>query len=125
MSSTSETGTVLSTESYVHVQWAWLSFLAIQIALSVSFLVGIMVQTAVWNVKILKGSSAAALFAISPDDRTYLEDQANIFLDESRADNKGSQMTRKLQTVICRFKPGERGWTLGLVKREDEPLRGG
>ncbi|KAK3310477.1 uncharacterized protein B0T15DRAFT_507150 [Chaetomium strumarium] len=101
MSSTSETGTVLATESYVHVQWAWLSFLAIQIALSVSFLLGIMVQTAVWNVKILKGSSAAALLAIPPDDRTYLEDQENIFLDESRAANTGSQMTRKLQTVLA------------------------
>ncbi|KAK4043715.1 hypothetical protein C8A01DRAFT_32244 [Parachaetomium inaequale] len=114
MSSASASGTVLSTETYVHIRWAWLTFLAIQIVLSVSFLVGIMVQTAVWNVKILKGSSTAALLAISADDKAYLEERENLFLDGGPE----SEMARKMKTITCRFRPGERGWGLELGKRE-------
>jgi hypothetical protein len=115
MSSASASGTVLATESYVHVRWAWLTFLAIQIVLAVSFLLGIMVQTAVWNVKILKGSSTAALLAISAHDKAYLEERENLFLDGGQE----SEMARKMKTIACRFRPGERGWGLELGKRED------
>ena len=117
-SSTSEIGIVLATESYVHIRWAWLSFLAIQLALSVSFLLGIMIQTAVWNVKILKGSSTAALLAISADDKAYLEEREHILLDNSRSEHEG-EMARKLRAITCRFMGGDRGWTLDLGKRED------
>jgi hypothetical protein len=117
-SSTSEIGIVLATESYVHIRWAWLSFLAIQLALSVSFLLGIMIQTAVWNVKILKGSSTAALLVISADDKAYLEEREHILLDNSRSEHE-VEMARKLRAITCRFMSGNRGWTLNLGKRED------
>jgi len=120
MSPISATGTVLATESYVHVRWVWLTFLAIQVALSVSFLIGIMVQTAVWNVKVLKGSSTAALFAISADDRSYLEARGNVGLGRSRHVGGESETKRKLQGVTCRFRPGERGWTLELAGKRDD-----
>ncbi|AEO54060.1 hypothetical protein MYCTH_2296147 [Thermothelomyces thermophilus ATCC 42464] len=115
MSPASATGTVLTTESYVHVQWAWLTFLAIQVALAVSFLFGIMVQTAVWDVKILKGSPEAALLAISADEKAYLESREDMFL----GNGQGSETTRKMSNITCRFRLGERGWGLELGKRED------
>lgn len=117
-SSTSETGIVLSTESYVHIRWAWLSFLAIQLVLSVSFLLGIMIQTAVWNVEVLKGSPAAALLAISADDKAYLEEREHTRLDNSRGEHANDR-ARKLRAITCRFVGGDRGWTLDLSKRED------
>ena len=119
MSSTTETGTVLATESYVRIKWAWLSFLAIQIVLCIGFLLGIMLQTAVWNVKILKGSSTAALFAISADDKAYLEEREHVTLDSSGGSEHGPEMKRKLRAITCRFMTGEKGWALGLGKRED------
>ncbi|KAL2161406.1 hypothetical protein VTH06DRAFT_7967 [Thermothelomyces fergusii] len=115
MSPASATGTVLATESYVHVQWAWLTFLAIQIALAVSFLFGIMVQTAVWDVKILKGSPEAALLAISADEKAHLESREGMFLGMGQ----GGETTRKMRNIPCRFRPGERGWGLELGRRED------
>ncbi|KAH6650091.1 hypothetical protein F5144DRAFT_588664 [Chaetomium tenue] len=115
MSSASASGTVFATESYVHIQWAWLTFLAIQVALSVSFLLGIMIQTAVWNVKILKGSSTAALLAIPADEKAYLEERENMFLDNGER----TETSRKLKTITCRFRPGERGWSLEADKREN------
>jgi hypothetical protein len=115
MSSASASGTVFATESYVHIQWAWLTFLAIQVALSISFLLGIMIQTAVWDVKILKGSSTAALLAISANEKAYLEERENMFLDNDEA----AEMSRKLKTITYRFRPGERGWSLEADKREN------
>ena len=117
MSSTSGvvTGTVLATESYVRVRWAWLSFLAIHVCLTASFLLGIIVQTAVWDVKVLKGSPTAALLAISAGDKEILEEQG-ILLDAPRSGEH--DLKRKLQTITCRFQPGERGWTLRLGKRQ-------
>jgi hypothetical protein len=119
MNSTFETGTVLATESYVHIEWAWLTFLAIQVVLSLSFLLGIMVQTAVWNVKIVKGSSTATLLAIPSRDKAYLEEREHVVLDGSRLGVAGAEMTRKLQNLSCRFRPGERGWNLDLARREE------
>lgn len=115
MSPASATGTVLATESYVHVQWAWLTFLAIQVALAVSVLIGIMIQTAVWDVKILKGSPEAALLAISADEKAYLETREDMFLGKG----EGSETVRKMRNMTCRFRPGEQGWGLELGKRED------
>jgi hypothetical protein len=119
MSPVSASGIVLATESYVHIRWAWLTFLAIQVALSVSFLVGIMVQTAVWNVKILKASPTAPLLALSADDKAYMEARENMLLDSSHGGGQESEMARKLQGITCRFRPGERGWALELSKKEE------
>ncbi|KAL1836280.1 hypothetical protein VTJ49DRAFT_5341 [Mycothermus thermophilus] len=102
--------------SLTNVQWAWLTFLAIQVALSAIFLVGIMIQTAVWNVKILKGSPAAALLAISAEDKAYLETQTDVSLDSTRRESQSSETARKLQAITCRFRPRERGWVLDLNK---------
>ncbi|KAJ4295934.1 hypothetical protein N0V88_004636 [Collariella sp. IMI 366227] len=118
MSSSTETGIVLATESYVHIQWAWLIFLAIQVVLTAGVLLGIMVQTAVWDVKVLKGSSTAALFAISANDKGHLENGESVFLRDSQDNDKG-RISRKLRAITARFEPGERGWTLGLGRRED------
>ncbi|KAK4128919.1 hypothetical protein N657DRAFT_668058 [Parathielavia appendiculata] len=119
MSSASAKGTVLSRETYVHVQWGWLTFLAVQVALVVSFLLGIMVQTTVWDVKTVKGSIVASLLALSADDKAYLQEQENVFLDSSRNGCLGDEVTDKLQTITARFRPCDRGWALELGKREN------
>jgi hypothetical protein len=120
MSPAMETGVVLARETYVHVEWAWLSFLALQMAMAASFLLGIMIQTAVWKVKIVKDSAMATLLALPPGDRAYLEEQAHLSVDGSRGSNEHTtDMTQNLQAVTCRFRTGERGWALGLSKRED------
>ncbi|KAK4252225.1 hypothetical protein C7999DRAFT_26947 [Corynascus novoguineensis] len=87
-----------------------------QIALAVSFLLGIMVQTAVWDVKILKGSPTAALLAISADEKAYLESREDMFLDSSGQEREA---TRKMKSIACRFRSGGNGWELELGKRED------
>ncbi len=115
MSSASASGTVFATESYVHIEWAWLTFLAIQVALAISFLLGIIVQTAVWNVKVLKGSPTAALFALSAESKAYLEEE-QAPIDSSGGSGQGA---RRLQNTTCRFRPGERGWTLEVENRGD------
>ena len=119
MSSASASGTVFATESYVHIEWAWLTFLAIQVVLAISFLLGIIVQTAVWNVKVLKGSPTAALFAISAEDKAYLEEREHAPLDSSGGSGPGAEMARKLQNTTCRFRPGESGWILEVENRGD------
>lgn len=69
--SSSSGGTEFLPETYIRVRFAWLAFVAAQVALSVVFLAGIVVQTAVWDVEVVKGagSAAAVLMAVSADDR--------------------------------------------------------
>lgn len=119
MSSTSETGVVLATESHVHIRWAWLSFLAIQVVLSVSFLLGIMIQTAVWKVQILKGSPTAALLAISAEDKAYLEEREHVFLGSSRGSEQSEGAKHKLQAITGRFTTRDGGWSLRLRKKDE------
>ncbi|KAK3330107.1 hypothetical protein B0H66DRAFT_611357 [Apodospora peruviana] len=93
------TGVTMVPETYVHIQWAWLTFLAVQVVLSAAFLMGIIVQTAVWKVKVFKSSSMATLFAIESAGKVTLERENNMFLLEQVA----VPMTRSLGQITGRL----------------------
>lgn len=58
----------------ISIHWPYLSFLIIQVSATVIFLLGIMIQTAVWDVPVLKGDQLAGLVAVSSTDKARLED---------------------------------------------------
>lgn len=111
-------GTTLIGETYFHIQWAWLAFLIAQVALSALFLVGIMIQTAVWKVPVIKGSGSAAatLLALSAEDRARLEGLSTAATH--RGIHVDGDFYRRLQRVSCRFRPREPGWGLEVVGHE-------
>lgn len=66
---TTEEGETLIPETFVQVRWAWLSFVAIQVGLSVLFLVSIVWHTASLGVDVVKSSNMSELFALRHDTR--------------------------------------------------------
>ncbi|KAK4181704.1 hypothetical protein QBC36DRAFT_296423 [Triangularia setosa] len=66
----------------IAIHWPYLSFLIIQISGTVIILLGIIVQTAVWDVPVLKGDSLAGLLAVSSTDKARLEDHLENIEDE-------------------------------------------
>lgn len=84
-----------------------------QVALSAVFLLGVMVQTAVMDAKVLKSSSLATMFAISAEDKSYLE------RDNLGRVGEASKMGRRLKDFRGKFVVmGSRGWLLDLGHRE-------
>ncbi|KAK4162125.1 hypothetical protein QBC43DRAFT_88083 [Cladorrhinum sp. PSN259] len=106
-------GTPLTPTPRIKILWPFISFLTLQIFLVTIFLLGIMVQTAVWDVVVLKGGDALhTLLAVSADDKGRMEDQG--YLDVIMA-GKGKQQTveeeggKKLNSLRARFRKGSRG----------------
>ncbi len=83
-------------------------FLAAQVSLTAVFLVSIIAQTAVWKVKVLKGSTLATLFAIGAEDKVLLERQKLGIVDD------GTEMGRQARRIRGKFSIGNRGWVLDL-----------
>ncbi|KAK3335417.1 hypothetical protein B0T19DRAFT_395280 [Cercophora scortea] len=99
---TMEVGLAFVAESYIQIQWGWIAFLAAQVAFSAAFLLGIMVQTAVWQVKVIKDmSSIATLFAIRADDRAELG-----------SFGQSAMMARRAEKITGKLREG--GWVLDL-----------
>ncbi|VUC26724.1 unnamed protein product [Clonostachys rosea] len=57
-------GIAYKEETFVRVRWEWLSFLVVQIALTIIFLAAVMIQTAILDMDIVKSSNTAELFAL-------------------------------------------------------------
>ncbi|KAM0347188.1 hypothetical protein ACHAP4_011484, partial [Fusarium culmorum] len=66
-------GISLNPEVYVQVRWEWLALLSVQVALSISLLICIIVQSAKAEVGVMKGSTVPVLFAISAADKAKME----------------------------------------------------
>ncbi|KAF4946585.1 hypothetical protein FGADI_11064, partial [Fusarium gaditjirri] len=66
-------GVSLNTEVYVQVRWEWLALLSVQVALSISLLVCIIVESARAEVETMKGSTVPVLFAINAVDKARME----------------------------------------------------
>ncbi|KAK4201795.1 hypothetical protein QBC40DRAFT_222657 [Triangularia verruculosa] len=83
-------GTPLTTQAgnnrIIAIHWPYLVFFIIQVSCTVVFLLGIMIQTAVWDVPVLKADSLASLLAISSTDKARLEDylEANNNAEDER-----------------------------------------
>jgi hypothetical protein len=61
------TGTAYSLQTLIHVRWPYISFLVLQLVLTVIILIFTIIATH-WNrVQILKGSSLATMIALSPE----------------------------------------------------------
>ncbi|KAK0730393.1 hypothetical protein B0H67DRAFT_478915, partial [Lasiosphaeris hirsuta] len=119
------TGVTLSTESFVHIRWPWLAFLAVQVAMTIGFVVGVIVQTAVWKVAIVKGSGSAmaTLLALSPGDRARLgQDEVGVVVPDrsARGNVEDTTATRKLHSAKARFRLGDRGWRMELAFDEGD-----
>ncbi|KAH7312656.1 hypothetical protein B0I35DRAFT_481094 [Stachybotrys elegans] len=90
---------------FIKVEWAWLSFLACQIFLSIMFLAVVILQTASLGVDVVKSCELASLFAI--DYRA---------LSSSPSDSCGvvtPGLRQELdERVKGRLRAGQAGWTL-------------
>ncbi|KID80962.1 hypothetical protein MAJ_11442, partial [Metarhizium majus ARSEF 297] len=63
-------GEALESEIFITVRWAWISFLAAQIGLTIAFIWAVAACTSNLEVPVIKGSNAAELFAIR---KSYME----------------------------------------------------
>ncbi|KID98769.1 hypothetical protein MAJ_05150, partial [Metarhizium majus ARSEF 297] len=61
-------GEALESEIFITVRWAWISFLAAQIGLTIAFIWAVAACTSNLEVPVIKGSNAAELFAIRKSD---------------------------------------------------------
>jgi|SRR5688572_225217 hypothetical protein len=61
---TSQAGEVLVPETFVEVRWAWITFVAAQVGLSVVFFICIACHTARLGVDVVKSSNLSELFAL-------------------------------------------------------------
>lgn len=106
---TAEIGTVFITETFVCVKWAWLACVAAQIMMSVIFVVGVMIQTSIWKVKVVKSSALATMLAFNADDKGRLERENMGQVTEPRT------MSTRLRSAKARFSLQEDGsWSLNL-----------
>ena len=99
-------GRAYQTETYVHVRWAWFSYPAILVLLTVAFLIGIMIENARSEIRVWSASNVALLFhgqGLPLDDGEGPDD----------AINEISQMTEKANAVNVRLvRAREEEWRL-------------
>ncbi|KAK4230588.1 hypothetical protein QBC38DRAFT_356708 [Podospora fimiseda] len=117
-------GTAQTSSQHIHIIWPFLSFLGLQIFLVSIFLLGIMVQTAVWDVVILKGGDGLqGLMSLSFEDKKKLEEEEQEESDEKKSGKRNEK--EKLKGVRARFvRKGSSGsgggnqWGLEVCKDE-------
>ncbi|KAK0733546.1 hypothetical protein B0T26DRAFT_25784 [Lasiosphaeria miniovina] len=109
---TTEYGFASVSESYVCIRLPWLAFLATQVAISAMLVLGIVVQTAVWKVVVLKSSATATLLAIPADAKASFE--------RNRSDTTASGGTRGAQSITFRFKSRDQGWALVFGRSKED-----
>ncbi|KAL2209524.1 hypothetical protein CC79DRAFT_1367709 [Sarocladium strictum] len=102
-------GSALAPVVYIKVNWAWLSFIALQILFTIIFLIAVMIQTARLGVEVVKSSAMATLFAIQND----------IALNSQ--DDPRSGLRRDVdKRVTGRLQRNENSWS--VVVGEMEPV---
>jgi hypothetical protein len=62
-------------EMILRVRWEWLTFLAVQLVLTIAFLVAVIIHTERMGMNIVKSSNMAELFALQHD---YTEEALKI-----------------------------------------------
>lgn len=72
------TGESFDTETYIIVRWSWISFLSIQIGLTLVFVAFAAIDTAQLGVPIIKSSNLGELFALHHHSESLVRDSNNI-----------------------------------------------
>lgn len=95
--------------TFVSVRWPWLLLLGSQILLSVTFVIIVIIRTAVSTVGVTKSSLLPVLFAISPEERALVEDSTEDKYHEefTKIVDGATGVIGKLSTGVKR-----RGWVL-------------
>lgn len=101
-------GRAYKTETYVHVRWAWFSYPAILVLLTVAFLIGVIIENARGELRVWGASNVALLFhgqGLPLGDA----DAGN----DGNAINEISDMTEKAKAVNVRLvKASDVEWRL-------------
>lgn len=66
------TGTPYNLQSYVHVQWGWLTFLLVLLASSFAFLLATIIKSKRANVDIIRSSALAAMCGLSEESKGFM-----------------------------------------------------
>jgi hypothetical protein len=98
-------------ESYIVVRWPYLIFLGAQVALSIIFLIWIVLDSKVRKVDVLKDSVLAGLFAISAEDKAGLDSRFDALTD-SPDDRK--DLEKMSSVTLVKNEPAGQ-WNLRLV----------
>ncbi|KAF5011524.1 hypothetical protein FDECE_2355 [Fusarium decemcellulare] len=91
-------------EGYIFVRWQWLTLLLVQVALTIVFLISVMVQTHKLEVDVVKSQLLPALFAI--------ETPIDIVQSRREADKDVAEVYRKAPRLAGRLKKIDGGWEL-------------
>jgi len=70
LNSFSVQGSALVVETFVHVRWGWITYMASEILLAIVFLCVTVVYTRRLNMKVLKSSPLATLLALNDEARS-------------------------------------------------------
>ena len=103
-------GTTINYQTYVHIQWAWISLPAALVLLTLGYLVAVIVKSNIQNNPIWKSSSLAILFhGLDPTTRQELGRLQRLH-----------EMDRQAETMKIRLSEGDEG--LRLLRHDTKNL---
>ncbi|KAI6462311.1 hypothetical protein MCOR17_005979 [Pyricularia oryzae] len=102
-------------ETYISIRWGWFAFLVVQVVLAASFLGGVIMETILLDVRVLKSSALAGMFAVSAEDRKLLEAEGIGRVNEGHVMASAVKADGIRGRFVC---SGDReGWVLDLGVR--------
>ncbi|KAI6371362.1 hypothetical protein MCOR25_003970 [Pyricularia grisea] len=102
-------------ETYISIRWGWFAFLVVQVVLAAAFLGGVIMETILLDVRVLKSSALAGMFAVSAEDRKLLEAEGIGRVDEGHVMASAIKADGIRGRFVC---SGDReGWVLDLGVR--------
>ncbi|TLD27313.1 hypothetical protein PspLS_04552 [Pyricularia sp. CBS 133598] len=102
-------------ETYISIRWGWFAFLVVQVVLAASFLGCVIMETSLLDVRVLKSSALAGMFAVSAEDRKLLEAEGIGRVDEGHVMASAIKADGIRGRLVC---SGDReGWVLDLGVR--------
>lgn len=95
------TGSSFTTEFYVKVSWAWLSFLLILLASSFAFLLATIMKTRAAKVDVMRSSALATMCGLSAETKGYMGPI-----------EVGGGTLQRAEGLRVRLQGGAMGWSL-------------
>lgn len=112
LNSTFIQGTPFTSETFIHVRWAWLSLLIGLAALSLVFLLATIVETNLANVEAMRSDPLAGVTILDAEAKTYMGAAAPQKWTASRAER-----------LMVRLGRREGGWSLRPVGEGERGYR--